>query len=258
MRLELITSHVCLNTTTLYSDYGYNCHPSLPFLRVLWSLHTCFMASTTRRWWRTAPSHTASLWPTFSPSLSTLSFVSSASWCSQYLIFTVYLCFQCIWLKWQVRARLLFLHLSQTAWVPQLGWLWRPEAALWVATAWQCSLAGITAAWIRLRPYWSRKTSTISYRSEGSRASQHDASQFGDSQTAHRLSLWQVELEEQRLKEKAAALTLLQKVVLYSLRIFMFLLSLTLIGLALTCIYFASRFSQVSVAKVVQQCVPWI
>lgn len=78
---------------------------------------------------------------------------------------------------------------------------------------------------------------------------------FGDSQKAHKLSFCQVDLEEQRLKEKAAALTALQKVVLYSLRVFMFLLSLTLIGAALSCIVFASKFSQVSVAKVVQQCV---
>lgn len=62
-----------------------------------------------------------------------------------------------------------------------------------------------------------------------------------------------MDLEEQRLKEKAAALTLLQKVVLYSLRIFMFLLSLTLIGVALYCIILASDFSQVSVAKAVRQ-----
>lgn len=54
----------------------------------------------------------------------------------------------------------------------------------------------------------------------------------------------QVDLEEQRLKEKAAALTLGQKVVLYSLRVLMFLLSLTLIGVALYCIVLASNFRQ--------------
>lgn len=60
-----------------------------------------------------------------------------------------------------------------------------------------------------------------------------------------------MDLEEQRLKEKAAALTLRQKAVLYSLRVLMFLLSLTLIGVALYCIVLASNFSQVSVAKAV-------
>lgn len=67
---------------------------------------------------------------------------------------------------------------------------------------------------------------------------------------AHRLSFCQVDLEEQRLNEQAAALTLLQKIVLYSLRVLMFLLSLTLIGVALYCIILATNFSQVSAAKV--------
>lgn len=63
-------------------------------------------------------------------------------------------------------------------------------------------------------------------------------------------SFCQVDLEEERLKEKAAALTLFQKVILYSLRVFMFFLSLTLIGAALYGIISATNFSQVNDLKV--------
>lgn len=59
-----------------------------------------------------------------------------------------------------------------------------------------------------------------------------------------------MDLEEERLKEKAATLTLCQKVILYSLRVFMLILSLTLIGGALYCIILATNFSQVNDLKV--------
>lgn len=54
---------------------------------------------------------------------------------------------------------------SCAAWALQLEWLWQQEAALWVTTAWSCSPAGTTAPWERKLPGWSRRTSTIGYRS---------------------------------------------------------------------------------------------
>lgn len=63
-------------------------------------------------------------------------------------------------------------------------------------------------------------------------------------------SFCQVDLEEERLKEKAAALTLCQKVILYSLRVFMSFLSLAFIGATLYCIILATNFSQVNDRKV--------
>lgn len=63
-------------------------------------------------------------------------------------------------------------------------------------------------------------------------------------------SFCQVDLEEERLNEKAATLTLCQKVLLYSLRVFMLILSLTFIGVALYCIILATNFSQVNDRKV--------
>ncbi|XP_034144608.1 transmembrane channel-like protein 7 [Esox lucius] len=54
----------------------------------------------------------------------------------------------------------------------------------------------------------------------------------------------QLDLEEQRLQKKAASLTLGQTVGLYSLRMFLMLLSITLIGVAFYCIFKATVFSQ--------------
>nr|XP_020473241.1 transmembrane channel-like protein 4 [Monopterus albus] len=54
----------------------------------------------------------------------------------------------------------------------------------------------------------------------------------------------QVDLEEERIKKQAAALTSCQKVVLYSLRVLMFLISCGLIGAAFYCIFLATNFSQ--------------
>ncbi|XP_008320878.1 transmembrane channel-like protein 7 isoform X2 [Cynoglossus semilaevis] len=54
----------------------------------------------------------------------------------------------------------------------------------------------------------------------------------------------QVDLEEQRIKRKAAALTLCEKITLYSLRVLMGILSLGLICSAFICIGLATNFSQ--------------
>ncbi|XP_042345811.1 transmembrane channel-like protein 4 [Plectropomus leopardus] len=54
----------------------------------------------------------------------------------------------------------------------------------------------------------------------------------------------QVDLEEESIKKRAAALTLCQKIVLYSLRVSMGLLSVALIVAAFYCIFMATVFSQ--------------
>uniref|UniRef100_A0A8C3AN74 Transmembrane channel-like protein n=2 Tax=Cyclopterus lumpus TaxID=8103 RepID=A0A8C3AN74_CYCLU len=54
----------------------------------------------------------------------------------------------------------------------------------------------------------------------------------------------QVDLEEEIIKKKAAALTLCQKIVLYSLRVFMFFVSFGLIVAAFYGIFMATNFSQ--------------
>eukprot|EP00066_Takifugu_rubripes_P010122 XP_003977688.1 PREDICTED: transmembrane channel-like protein 4 [Takifugu rubripes] len=54
----------------------------------------------------------------------------------------------------------------------------------------------------------------------------------------------QVDLEEERLKKQAAALTLKQKIILYSLRVILFFLALGLIIAALVGIFMATQFSQ--------------
>ncbi|KAF7657228.1 hypothetical protein LDENG_00030420 [Lucifuga dentata] len=54
----------------------------------------------------------------------------------------------------------------------------------------------------------------------------------------------QVDLEEERIKKKAASLTLSQKIVLYSLRVLMAFLAFGLIIAALYCIFQATIFSQ--------------
>lgn len=63
-------------------------------------------------------------------------------------------------------------------------------------------------------------------------------------------SFCQVDLEEEELKKKAASLTLSQKIVLYSLRIFLFFLAFGLIIAALYGILLATVFSQVNDANV--------
>uniref|UniRef100_A0A3Q2NU88 Transmembrane channel-like protein n=1 Tax=Fundulus heteroclitus TaxID=8078 RepID=A0A3Q2NU88_FUNHE len=55
----------------------------------------------------------------------------------------------------------------------------------------------------------------------------------------------QVDLEEERLKKHAASLTLCSKVILYSLRVLMFLVAAGLIGAAIFAIKIATEFSQV-------------
>ncbi|KAF4103044.1 transmembrane channel-like protein 7 [Onychostoma macrolepis] len=62
----------------------------------------------------------------------------------------------------------------------------------------------------------------------------------------HRL---QVDLEEERLKKKAASLTLGQTVSLYALRVFLNLVVLILIGATFYCIARATQFSQSNVEK---------
>lgn len=57
--------------------------------------------------------------------------------------------------------------------------------------------------------------------------------------------LYQVDLEEERIKKQAAALTLYQKIVLYSLRVFMCFIAFGLIIGAFFSIFFATNFSQV-------------
>lgn len=51
--------------------------------RVLWSIRTCFMDTTTTQWWKTVISPTTSPWPTFSLLSSTLPFVSFVSYYGQ-------------------------------------------------------------------------------------------------------------------------------------------------------------------------------
>lgn len=63
-----------------------------------------------------------------------------------------------------------------------------------------------------------------------------------------------MDLEEERLKKQAAALTLKQKISLYSLRVFLLLLALGLIVAALVGIFLATQFSQVDVLNVEQRC----
>ncbi|XP_060937486.1 transmembrane channel-like protein 7 [Limanda limanda] len=58
----------------------------------------------------------------------------------------------------------------------------------------------------------------------------------------------QVDLEEERLKKRAAALTSCQKVFLYSLRIFLHLVAFGLIGAAFYSIFLAADFSQKNIA----------
>lgn len=55
-----------------------------------------------------------------------------------------------------------------------------------------------------------------------------------------------MDLEEERLKNQAAALTLKQKILLYSLRVFLLFLALGLIVAALVGIFLATQFSQVN------------
>ena len=64
----------------------------------------------------------------------------------------------------------------------------------------------------------------------------------------------QVDLEEERLKKRAAALTLCQKVLLYSLRIFLHLVAFGLIVGAFYCIFLASNFSQVNHVRAKRWC----
>ena len=63
------------------------------------------------------------------------------------------------------------------------------------------------------------------------------------------LSLSQVDLEEESLKKRAAALTTKQKVILYSLRVLMSLVSFGLIIGAFYAIFLATEFSQVNDVK---------
>lgn len=64
------------------------------------------------------------------------------------------------------------------------------------------------------------------------------------------LSSCQVDLEEERLKKQAAALTVKQKIFLYSLRIILFFIALGLIIGALVGIFMATQFSQVNGSSV--------
>lgn len=59
-----------------------------------------------------------------------------------------------------------------------------------------------------------------------------------------------MDLEEERLKKQAAALTLKQKIILYSLRVILFFLALGLISAALVGIFIATQFSQVNGSNV--------
>ncbi|KAJ8005096.1 hypothetical protein DPEC_G00143100 [Dallia pectoralis] len=59
----------------------------------------------------------------------------------------------------------------------------------------------------------------------------------------------QLDLEEQRLQNKAASLTLGQTVGLYSLRVFLMVISITLIGVAFFCIFRSTAFSQEKVGE---------
>lgn len=61
-----------------------------------------------------------------------------------------------------------------------------------------------------------------------------------------RLFLRQVDLEEERIKKRAAALTLKQKIFLYSLRVGMALFAFGLIIAAFYGIFLATVFSQVN------------
>lgn len=63
-------------------------------------------------------------------------------------------------------------------------------------------------------------------------------------------SFCQVDLEEERLKKRAAALTLKQKTILYSLRVAMWCLAFLFIIGAFFSIFRATVFSQVNEAKV--------
>lgn len=63
------------------------------------------------------------------------------------------------------------------------------------------------------------------------------------------LALCQVDLEEERMKKRAASLDLLQKIVLYSLRVLLLLVSLAAIGAACYGIFIATEFSQVNDVK---------
>lgn len=63
---------------------------------------------------------------------------------------------------------------------------------------------------------------------------------------SHRVSFPQVDLEEERLKKKAASLTLGQTVSLYVLRVFLNIVVLILIGATFYGIAKATQFSQVS------------
>ncbi|KAJ0066543.1 hypothetical protein NL108_014526, partial [Boleophthalmus pectinirostris] len=55
----------------------------------------------------------------------------------------------------------------------------------------------------------------------------------------------QVDLEEERIKKRSASLTQCQKVLLFSTRVFLFILCVGFIGAAIAGIYFATNFSQV-------------
>lgn len=63
-----------------------------------------------------------------------------------------------------------------------------------------------------------------------------------------------MDLEEERLKNQAAALTLKQKILLYSLRVFLLFLALGLIVAALVAIFLATQFSQVNVLNAERRC----
>lgn len=68
------------------------------------------------------------------------------------------------------------------------------------------------------------------------------------------VSSCQVDLEEERLKNQAAALTLKQKVFLYSLRVLLLFLALGLIAAALFGIFQATQFSQVNRGNAEPRC----
>lgn len=63
-------------------------------------------------------------------------------------------------------------------------------------------------------------------------------------------SLHQVDLEEESIKKRAASLTLCQKIVLYSLRVFMCFVAFGLIIAAFYGIFLATNFSQVKYVTV--------
>lgn len=63
-----------------------------------------------------------------------------------------------------------------------------------------------------------------------------------------------MDLEEEMLKKQAAALTLKQKIFLYTLRIFLLFLALGLIVAALVGVFLATQFSQVNDVNAERRC----